>query len=409
MNVPYAALVTASERVAATSKRTEKVSVLAALLRTVPAEAVPIVVGLLLGRVRQGRLGVGWSTVAAVDRSAAGAESSVTEPFGGIGAGQGASGVSSPTVHEGLEPDDGGAPQAVSSLTVHQVDRAMTELAGTAGPGSQAERGRILHELFARATPAEDRHLRQVLRGEMRQGANEGVLADRKDAASDLKQVTEFCLRAIAGRYPFASGSRADVLPDDFGQFFGAGGLMDDFFQRKLAPLVDTGGATWTYKPLADGSRPPTPAAIADFQRAARIKDVFFRGGGKSPSMKIEIKLTELEPSLKELVLDVDGQVQKLTTGGPSITVNWPAQRVATQVKLSTGLGDRGPLVLFDGPWALFRLFDRFEVLPSPVPERFSVVMNLDGKRARMDVIAASVFNPFQMREIKQFRCPAAL
>ena len=46
MNVPYAALVTASERVAATSKRTEKVSVLAALLRTVPAEAVPIVVGL---------------------------------------------------------------------------------------------------------------------------------------------------------------------------------------------------------------------------------------------------------------------------------------------------------------------------------------------------------------------------
>ncbi|MFO1272952.1 MAG: type VI secretion system membrane subunit TssM [Rubrivivax sp.] len=238
---------------------------------------------------------------------------------------------------------------------------------------------------------------------------NEGVLADRKDAASDLKQVTEFCLRAIAGRYPFASGSRADVLPDDFGQFFGAGGLMDDFFQRKLAPLVDTGGATWTYKPLADGSRPATPAAIADFQRAARIKDVFFRGGGKSPSMKIEIKLTELEPSLKELVLDVDGQVQKLTTGGPSITVNWPAQRVATQVKLSTGLGDRGPLVLFDGPWALFRLFDRFEVLPSPVPERFSVVMNLDGKRARMDVIAASVFNPFQMREIKQFRCPAAL
>lgn len=237
MNVPYAALVTASERVAATSKRTEKVSVLAALLRTVPAEAVPIVVGLLLGRVRQGRLGVGWSTVAAVDRSAAGAESSVTElggpvpsaagaessvtkpgvvdagtagaessvtePFGGIGAGQGASGVSSPTVHEGLEPDDGGAPQAVSSLTVHQVDRAMTELAGTAGPGSQAERGRILHELFARATPAEDRHLRQVLRGEMRQGANEGVLADAVARAS--------------GRSP-AAVRRAAMLLGDLGE-----------------------------------------------------------------------------------------------------------------------------------------------------------------------------------------------
>ena len=68
-----------------------------------------------------------------------------------------------------------------------------------------------------------------------------------------------------------------------------------------------------------------------------------------------------------------------------------------------------GPLVITEGPWALFRMFDRFEVEPSSVPERFSVVMNLDGKRARMEVIAASVFNPFQLREVKQFRCPAAL
>jgi len=36
-------------------------------------------------------------------------------------------------------------------------------------------------------------------------------------------------------------------------------------------------------------------------------------------------------------------------------------------------------------------------------------VLNLDGKKAKVDVIAASVFNPFQMKEVKQFRCPAAL
>ena len=82
---------------------------------------------------------------------------------------------------------------------------------------------------------------------------------------------------------------------------------------------------------------------------------------------------------------------------------------MASVLRLSTGLGDAGPMVITEGPWALFRMFDRFEVQPSSVPERFSVVMNLDGKRARLEVIAASVFNPFQMREIKQFRCPAAL
>jgi type VI secretion system protein ImpL len=239
--------------------------------------------------------------------------------------------------------------------------------------------------------------------------ANQGVKTEIEGLAGELKPITEFCTRAVTGRYPFASGSKADVLPEDFGQLFGAGGMFDDFFQRKLANLVDTSGANWVYKPLGDGSKPVAAAALAEFQRAQRIRDVFFRSGGKVPAMKIEMRLTELEPSLKELTLDIDGQAQKLTTMGPSITVTWPSQRVASQVKLSTALGDKGPLVMFDGPWALFRLFDRFEVQPSAVPEKFSVIMNLDGKRARVDVIAASVYNPFQLREIKQFRCPAAL
>jgi type VI secretion system protein ImpL len=82
---------------------------------------------------------------------------------------------------------------------------------------------------------------------------------------------------------------------------------------------------------------------------------------------------------------------------------------VASVIRMSTGLGAAGPLVMTEGPWALFRLFERFQVEPGDVPEKFSVIMNLDGKRARLEVTANSVFNPFQLREIKQFRCPAAL
>jgi type VI secretion system protein ImpL len=238
-------------------------------------------------------------------------------------------------------------------------------------------------------------------------GASQSRGAEIAGLATELKPIAEFCNRAITGRYPFASGSRSDVLPEDLGQLFGAGGLMDDFFLRRLANLVDTAPAVWAYKPLGDGSKPVQAAALAEFQRAARIRDVFFRSGGKVPAMKIEMRLAEIDPALKELVIDIDGQVQKLVAGGPSIAISWPSQRVASQIKLSTGAG--GPPALFEGPWALFRLFDRYEVQPSAVPEKFSLVMNLDGKRVRVDVIAASVFNPFQMKEMKQFRCPAAL
>jgi type VI secretion system protein ImpL len=35
--------------------------------------------------------------------------------------------------------------------------------------------------------------------------------------------------------------------------------------------------------------------------------------------------------------------------------------------------------------------------------------MNLEGKKARFEVTANSVFNPFRLKEIQQFRCPGSL
>ncbi|MEO6409394.1 MAG: type VI secretion system membrane subunit TssM, partial [Burkholderiaceae bacterium] len=104
--------------------------------------------------------------------------------------------------------------------------------------------------------------------------ATQGRAVEREGLTSDLKPIAEVCNRAISGRYPFTASSKADVLPEDFAQVFGGGGMLDDFYQRKLASLVDTGSATWSFKPTADGTRPVNPAALADFQRAARIKEV---------------------------------------------------------------------------------------------------------------------------------------
>ncbi len=236
-------------------------------------------------------------------------------------------------------------------------------------------------------------------------GSREG---ERDVLTSELKPLFDFCNRAITNRYPFAPGSQADVLPDDFGQVFGGGGMLDDFYQRRLAALVDTGTNPWRYKPLADGAKPATPAALADFQRAARIREGFFRGGGKTPGFRLEIRVAEMGEGLKELQLDIDGQVLKFVAGNASsVIVNWPSQKLASQIKLSATPAI-APLT-FDGPWALFRLFDRFDVQPSAQPEKFSVLVNVEGKKARLEVIANSVMNPFRMREIQQFRCPGSL
>jgi type VI secretion system protein ImpL len=238
-------------------------------------------------------------------------------------------------------------------------------------------------------------------------GTSESRSAERQGLTAELKPISEFCARAISGRYPFAQGSKSDVLPDDFGQLFGVAGQLDDFFQRRLSTIVDTGVTPWVYKPLSDGTKPPGGAALADFQRAARIKDAFFRGGGKTPGFKVDLRVLEMSEGLKEFTIDIDGQALKFTAGNTAAqTVSWPSTRVASQIKLGAAGGN---VQLFEGPWALFRLLGQFENQASAQPERFTVLLNMDGKHARMEVISNSAVNPLRMREMQTFRCPDSL
>ena len=239
-------------------------------------------------------------------------------------------------------------------------------------------------------------------------GATESRAAERRGLTDELKPIADFCARAIAGRFPFAAGSRSDVLPDDFGQLFGVGGQLDDFFQRRLSGLVDVGLTPWRFKPLSDGTTPPGGAALAEFQRASRIRDAFFRGGGKAPGFKVDVRALDLRDGLKELSLDIDGQVVKFTAGNTAAqTIAWPSSKVASQIKLAGSPGS-APQV-FEGPWALFRLFNHFEVQPSPQPEKFNVVVQVDGRKALLEVTSSSAINPLRMREIATFRCPDSL
>lgn len=238
-------------------------------------------------------------------------------------------------------------------------------------------------------------------------GANQSRTAERQGLSAELRPIADFCSRTVAGRYPFAQGAKSDVLPDDFGQLFGTGGMLDEFYQRRLASLVDTGVTPWAYRPLADGSKPPGGAALADFQRAARIKEAFFRSGGKQPGFKVDLRVLEMGDGMQELTLNFDGQPMKFSAANTAAqTVNWPSTKVAAQIQLSA---DGGTPQLFEGPWALLRLIHKFEIQPSAQPERFTVLLNLDGKKAKLEVISASAINPLRMREIQTFRCPESL
>ena len=134
----FSDVVEASRLVTDTSSRSRKVAILAELLRALEAEEVSSVVGFLSGVPRQGRVGIGYAAV------------------------------------YGTEASPAGAP----SLTVHDIDRAITQIEATTGSGSITRRRQLLADLLSRATAAEIDFLRRLLTGELRQGALAGLMAD---------------------------------------------------------------------------------------------------------------------------------------------------------------------------------------------------------------------------------------
>lgn len=134
-----------SEALAATSSRLAKRAELSALLRRLGPDEIEPVVALLTGEFRQGRIGVGWATMAGVDP---------------------------------------GPPQVQPQLTVAALDATVDAIAGTTGGGSVPVRTELLAELLRRATAPERVLVRRLFGEGLRQGALDGVMTDAVAAAA---------------------------------------------------------------------------------------------------------------------------------------------------------------------------------------------------------------------------------
>lgn len=221
-------------------------------------------------------------------------------------------------------------------------------------------------------------------------------------------QVGSFCGQATNGRYPFVRSSARDVTRDDFATLFGPGGKFDAVFNQSLAQYVDTGTSPWSFRKMQEQSL-GAPGGLIQFQRAAVIRDVFFRSGG---NLRLDFKAIEMDPSITNFTLDVDGQLVTYAHG-PQIlqSVQWPGPKGGQQVRVQIAPpGPRGTSgVATDGPWALFRMLDKANITPTALPEKFRATFVVDGRSAVFEITTNSVQNPFRLRELVDFHCPGGL
>jgi DNA ligase-1 len=184
-----ARLVQLVERVRGTPRKNEKIELLAGFLRQTSGRETEIAALYLTGTLPQGRIGLGWKTI----------EAAMTE-----------------------------APAAGDPLSLLDVDQAFAAIAADRGQGSSQRRARMLRAVLERADAAQRRFLVELVLGELRQGALEGLLQDAIAKAAgvpapDVRQAAMF------------SGSVGEVCRAALEQ--GAAGLSR-FTMRLLSPVA---------------------------------------------------------------------------------------------------------------------------------------------------------------------------
>jgi DNA ligase-1 len=188
--VLLARIAAASEAVAATSGRRAKIELLAGCLREADDAELGVVVSWLTGATRQRRTGLGWGSLRDLP----------------------------PAIEQ-------------AGLTVAAVDDLLDAAARASGAGSQAARREVLVRLFGAATTSEQRFLAGLISGELRHGAQAGVLLEAVAAASAIP--AEAIRRAVT--------LRGDLPAVAMAARVGGGAAVAGFgleLGRPLAPML---------------------------------------------------------------------------------------------------------------------------------------------------------------------------
>lgn len=289
-------VVAASAAVAATSSRKTKVALIADLLRRCGVTEVAIAGAYISGVVPQGRLGVGWRSLASIP-----------------------------------------APAAQPSLLLVEVDEVFAELAAATGPGSTTRRRELLASLLSAATPAEQDFLRRLITGELRQGALDAVLLQAIAVASGAGE-------ELVRRAAMLAGSVVAVAVPAL-----AGGIeaLERIRLRVGTPIL----------PMLAGSAPDVAAAMGGpgakviERKLDGIRVQVHREGDRVQVFSRSLEdMTARLPEVVETVSTLecraailDGEVLALRPDGRPEPFQITGARTASRVD-PAGLGDRVPL-----------------------------------------------------------------
>ena len=218
------------------------------------------------------------------------------------------------------------------------------------------------------------------------------------------------CPAVVNGHYPFVATSASDVSITDFARLFAPGAALDGFANTLLGRYVDTSAKAWRLISADTASSPVSAADVAQFQRAASIRDLYFADGETRPHFQLSITPISADAVTQRATLELDGTTVVYTRGTQRATqMLWPTFSLDPTMRLVFDPPAAGGDELqASGPWALFRLFGRGRMQPQAgTSDRYTVTFQLGAREAVFELRVPGGGNPFNLGMLQDFRCPS--
>ena len=345
-----------SAEVAQVSGRRAKIDLIAGLLARADAGEVPLAVAFLSGELRQRQIGVGYAAL--TDLFAPRAD------------------TAGPVPQESV-------PVAEPILTLTETDQVFAAIGQVTGAGSQAERRRLLAELFGRATEGERSFLVQLIAGELRQGALEGVMIEAVAKAAGVPAAEVRRALLLGGSLPAVARAALRGSADPLGPGQQPGAPLDaltalrSFTLRVGRPL----------RPMLAASAPSIEAALQKVSPAGiewKIDGIRVQVHKQAEQIAVFTRtldditarvpeIVEAAASLPARTAVLDGEAVALYPDGRPRPFQVTASRAGTQTEVASRRGDV-PLTTFF--FDLLHL-DGADLIDSPAQDRHAALARL--------------------------------
>lgn len=319
-----AEIVTASADIGATSSRLAKVERVATVLGLADHEEIAVVVAWLSGELPQRQIGVGWAGL------------------------------------RDLPPPAGDA-----TLTVGLVHAILTEIKGITGKGSKERRAQRVCDLFGAATEAEQRFLRRLLSGELRQGALTGVMADAVAKAADLPPAAVRRAAMLAG--DLCEVAVSAIVDGDIGRFtLRVGRPVSPMLAQTatgVAEALDKLGGEAAFETKLDGARVQVHRSGDRVTIYTRTLDDVTARLPEVVEAVLALPVTDLIADAEAIALRPDGRPHRFQVTASRFGSRSPTARTEPLSVFFFDLLHRDGVDLLDLP-----LTDRMAVLDAVVP-----------------------------------------